>query len=181
MFEVEKFNIEGLLLFKPKKYSDSRGFFVELFKEQEFLENIGSSYSFVQDNESDSYDSVLRGLHYQIIHPQGKLVRAAQGKIFDVAVDIRKSSPTFGKYATVELSEENNFVFWIPEGFAHGFLSLEDHSKTEYKCSDYWCREGERGILWNDPNLNIQWPLNKTPIVSEKDQSLPSFLDAEYF
>jgi dTDP-4-dehydrorhamnose 3,5-epimerase len=180
MIDTELLGDSGLLVFKPKNYKDSRGVFAEIFRQEEIYSYLGN-YNFVQHNISESCKNVIRGLHYQVNKPQGKLIWVAQGKIFDVCVDIRKYSKTFGKHYSIELNEKDNFVLWVPVGFAHGFLSLSDCSKIEYKCTEYYSPSDERGILWNDNVLNIGWPLTDSPIVSEKDSKLSNFLDAEYF
>jgi dTDP-4-dehydrorhamnose 3,5-epimerase len=146
-----------------------------------FAKLTGRSVEFVQDNHSRSSRNVLRGLHYQIQHTQGKLVRALQGEIFDVAVDIRKSSSTFGQWVGETLSAENNKQIWVPEGFAHGFVVLSDFAEVEYKTTDYWAPEYERSICWNDPEIGIQWPDGIAPVLSEKDAQCTAFKDAETF
>ncbi|MGZ5077547.1 MAG: dTDP-4-dehydrorhamnose 3,5-epimerase, partial [Methylobacter sp.] len=142
---------------------------------------VGIAERFVQDNHSSSRRNVLRGLHYQIKQPQGKLVRVVQGSVFDVAVDIRKSSPTFGRHVGVELSAENKRMFWVPEGFAHGFVVLSDSAEFLYKTTDYWAPEFERSIAWNDPAIGIQWPLQDSPMLSAKDQQGKLLAEAEHF
>lgn len=168
MLEVEKLNIEGLLLFKPRVFTDNRGYFLETFNKERYLK-IGLATEFVQDNESKSAKFVLRGLHFQ--RPpfaQAKLVRVIKGAIFDVAVDIRKSSPSYGKYISVVLSEDNKHQLYIPEGFAHGFLSLEEDTIVNYKVSAFYNKESEGTILWNDSDLAIDWPSDNV-IISDKD------------
>ncbi len=173
--------ISGLLTIEPKVFGDERGFFFESFNRRRFAELTGYDVDFVQDNHSRSAKNVLRGLHYQIQHPQGKLVRVVQGAVLDVAVDIRKSSPTFGKHVAIELSSENKRMFWIPEGFAHGFVVLTETADFLYKTTDYWFPEHERCIQWNDPKLEIDWKLTATPVISAKDaQGLP-LADADLF
>ena len=177
--EVTRFNIEGPLLFKPQIFYDDRGYFFESYNEEVF-HSLGLQKKFVQDNQSSSHKNVLRGLHFQ--HPpfdQGKLVRVLKGSVYDVAVDIRKNSPTFGQHLRVELGAFNNFIFWIPPGFAHGFLSLEEDTIFLYKCTNVYHKESESGILWNDEDLSIDWGCDATPIVSEKDMELPSFQELE--
>lgn len=166
--------LPGLYLIKPKIYEDSRGYFFESFNKKLFT-NINLSVNFVQDNQSLSKKNVLRGLHFQVVpFEQGKLVRVVSGSVNDVVVDMRKDSPTFGQSYSVILSDKNKLMMWIPPGFAHGFLSLEDNTIFTYKCTAYYNKESERGIKWNDPRLNINWnALN--PIVSEKDAELPSW------
>jgi dTDP-4-dehydrorhamnose 3,5-epimerase len=173
--------IKDLLIIEPKVFGDDRGFFFESFNKRQFSELIGRDVEFVQDNHSRSVKNVLRGLHYQIQQPQGKLVRAVQGTVLDVAVDIRKSSPTFGQHVTVELSAENKRMLWIPEGFAHGFVVLSDSAEFLYKTTNYWFPEHERSILWNDPALAINWNLNVEPALSGKDAQGKLFTDAEHF
>ena len=158
-----------MLIIEPKVFGDDRGFFYESFNRRKFAELTGRDVDFVQDNHSRSVKDVLRGLHYQIQHPQGKLVRAVQGTVLDVAVDIRKSSPTFGQHVTVELSAENKRMLWIPEGFAHGFVVLSDSAEFLYKTTDYWYPEHERAIRWNDPALGIDWHLQSEPVLSARD------------
>lgn len=174
--------IPDLLIIEPKVFGDARGFFFESFNQKVFEQLIGRPGSFVQDNHSRSARHVLRGLHYQIKQPQGKLVRVIVGEVFDIAVDIRKSSPTFGKWDGVILSAENKRTLWVPEGFAHGFAVLSDYAEVLYKTTDYWAPEYERSILWNDPDLAIDWPLGgNTPILSKKDQEATPFREAELF
>ncbi len=167
--------LPDVCLLEPRKFGDSRGYFFESFNQRVFEGLTGASVSFVQDNQSCSARGVLRGLHYQVRQPQGKLVRVLAGAIFDVAVDLRRDSPTFGKAATFELSAENNLVAWIPAGFAHGFLSLADGSVVLYKASDFYAPAEERTLLWSDPALAIDWPVERIGgagglIVSEKDK-----------
>lgn len=174
-------SIPGLLIIEPTIFGDERGFFFESFNQRKFAELVGRNINFVQDNHSRSAKNVLRGLHYQIQQPQGKLVRVVQGAVFDVAVDIRRSSPTFGQHVSVELSAENKRIFWVPEGFAHGFLVLSDTAEFLYKTTDYWAPEFERSIAWNDPALHIQWPHHGVPALSAKDSQAKLFSEAEYF
>ena len=174
--------ISDLLIIEPKVFGDARGFFFESFNQKRFEQLTGRTDNFVQDNHSRSVKNVLRGLHYQIRQPQGKLVRVVTGEVFDIAVDIRKSSPTFGKWEGVMLSAENKRMLWIPEGFAHGFVVLSEYAEFLYKTTDYWAPEHERSILWNDPDLAIDWSLKgNTPILSKKDQEGVPFLQAELF
>lgn len=174
--------IPDVLIIEPKVFGDDRGFFFESFNQRQFEQAIGRQVTFVQDNHSKSVRNVLRGLHYQIQHPQGKLVRVAQGEVFDVAVDIRKSSPTFGKWVGVVLSAENKKQLWVPEGFAHGFLVLSETAEFLYKTTDYWYPEYERSIIWNDSSLAIDWPIKgKTPVLAHKDAGGVEFKKAEYF
>jgi len=170
---VEQFDIQGLLIIKPTIFSDDRGLFYETYSKNKYHE-IGLPIDLFQDNESISKKNVLRGLHFQNPpYDQGKLVRVIKGKVLDVAVDIRKKSPTYGKYLMVELTEENKYQFWIPSGFAHGFLSLTDETIFTYKCSNFYNKDAESGIIWCDTDLNINWGVD-TPIVSEKDNQLYS-------
>ncbi|MEW6562280.1 MAG: dTDP-4-dehydrorhamnose 3,5-epimerase [Pseudomonadota bacterium] len=174
--------IPDLQVIEPEVHVDARGFFFESFNQRRFEESTGCACRFVQDNHSCSTSHVLRGLHYQIQQPQGKLVRVVAGVVFDVAVDIRRSSPTFGKWAGMYLSEENKKIRWIPEGFAHGFLVMSERAELLYKTTNYWMPECERTIVWDDPDLAIDWPLNGAmPILSAKDRSAPTFRKAEVF
>jgi len=173
--------IPDVLTIEPKVFGDERGFFFESFNQAQFDAAIGRKVNFVQDNHSRSVKNVLRGLHYQIQHAQGKLVRVVHGSVLDVAVDIRKGSPTFGKHVAEELSSENKRMLWIPEGFAHGFLVLSDTAEFLYKTTDYWRPEYERCISWNDPTLAINWPLQITPALSAKDAQGMSLQQAELF
>ena len=181
-FEFIKTDIPDVVLIKPKVFGDDRGFFMEFYKKSDF-EKAGIDTDFVQDNHSRSVKGVLRGLHYQKEpFSQGKLVRCIKGSIFDVAVDIRKGSPTFGKWVGFELSEENKLMLWIPKGFAHGFLTLSGEAEVIYKVSGAeYSPHHEAGIVWNDKDLNINWPLDKTGsvLLSEKDKKLPSIKDAD--
>lgn len=175
-FIVKKTDFAGLLVFEPQKFTDNRGWFLESYKSSEF-EKLGLDAHFVQDNHSCSKYGVIRGLHFQKPpFAQGKLVRALAGSVLDIAVDLRKSSKTFGKYFALELNTKNNLILWIPEGFAHGFVSLEDESHLFYKCTKEYNKESEAGIMYNDPLLHISWPkLSVDAIVSEKDLELPLF------
>jgi dTDP-4-dehydrorhamnose 3,5-epimerase len=173
--------IPDVILLEPKIFGDDRGFFFESFNRARFEAAIGRSMTFVQDNHSRSVKHVLRGLHYQIKQPQGKLVRVVQGQIFDVAVDIRKSSPTFGQWVGEILSAENKRQLWVPEGFAHGFVVLSDTAECLYKTTDYYAPEHERCIVWNDQTIGIQWPFTEDPVLSPKDQQGKSLAEAEYF
>jgi dTDP-4-dehydrorhamnose 3,5-epimerase len=173
--------IPDVLVIEPKVFGDERGFFFESFNHRLFQEKTGLSPAFVQDNHSRSGRNVLRGLHYQIKQPQGKLVRVALGKVFDVAVDLRKSSPTFGKWAGTIISAENKRQLWIPAGFAHGFLVLSESADFLYKATDYYAPEHERSIIWNDPDIGIDWPLQGEPILAAKDEVGRSLKDAELF
>jgi len=173
--------IPDILIIEPKVFGDERGFFFESFNRRQFAELTKRDVDFVQDNHSRSMKNVLRGLHYQIQQPQGKLVRVVQGAVFDVAVDIRRSSPTFGHHVALELSAENKRMLWIPEGFAHGFVVISDTAEFLYKTTNYWAPEFERSIAWNDPAIGIQWPIQDEPALSEKDQLGKSLAEAEHF
>ncbi|MBD0263628.1 MAG: dTDP-4-dehydrorhamnose 3,5-epimerase [Tolypothrix sp. Co-bin9] len=173
--------IPDILLIEPQIFQDDRGFFFESYNQQKFTDKTGINLNFVQDNHSLSKQNVLRGLHYQIIQPQGKLVRTLVGSIFDVAVDIRKSSPTFGQWVGYELSAENKRQLWIPPGFAHGFVVLSQVAEFLYKTTDYYNPQGDRCILWNDPDLAIDWHLTASPILSTKDKAGKAFKDADLF
>jgi dTDP-4-dehydrorhamnose 3,5-epimerase len=179
--KATQLSISNVLLFEPTVFGDNRGFFFESFHQQRFNEAIGRTLSFVQDNHSKSAKGVLRGLHYQIQHPQGKLVRVVSGAVFDVAVDIRKSSPTFGKWVGEVLSGENKKQMWVPAGFAHGFIVLSESAEFLYKTTDYWYPEFERSIAWNDPTLNINWPIDGLPQLSVKDRQAATLDRAELF
>lgn len=172
--------IPGLLILEPRVFEDERGFFFESFNQRAFQEATGLHLTFVQDNHSRSVRSVLRGLHYQLPpKAQGKLVRVVAGEVFDVAVDLRRDSPTFGRWCGDYLSANNKRMLWIPPGFAHGFLVLSDYADFLYKTTDYYAPEYERTILWNDPDLAIDWPLTGTPILSAKDRAATRFRDAD--
>jgi dTDP-4-dehydrorhamnose 3,5-epimerase len=174
--------IPGLLIIEPRVFEDARGFFFESYNRRVFRQLAGCDPDFVQDNHSRSAHNVLRGLHYQIRQPQGKLVRVVAGEVFDVVVDIRRSSPTFGHWDGAVLSAENKRMLWIPEGFAHGFVVRSEHAEFQYKTTDYWAPEHERTILWNDPELAIDWQLGgKTPLLSGKDQAGKLFREAELY
>jgi dTDP-4-dehydrorhamnose 3,5-epimerase len=173
--------IPDVLIIEPKVFGDQRGFFYESFNRRQFASLIGRDVDFVQDNHSRSEKNVLRGLHYQIKQPQGKLVRVIQGTVFDVAVDIRKSSPTFGRHVSVELSAENQRMLWVPEGFAHGFLVTSPSAEFLYKTTAYYAPEFERSIAWNDPALSIAWPIQGAPSLSVKDQQAPLLADVPCF
>ena len=174
--------IPEVVLIEPKVFGDSRGFFMETWQQRAFQENV-ADVSFVQDNHSKSSQGILRGLHYQIQNPQGKLVRVTQGSVFDVAVDMRKSSATFGQWVGYELSEENHRMLWVPAGFAHGFYVNSDTAEFVYKCTDYYAPEHERSLLWNDIDVDIQWPLvdGRSPLLSDKDSKGSPFADADCF
>ncbi|KQP17280.1 dTDP-4-dehydrorhamnose 3,5-epimerase [Pseudorhodoferax sp. Leaf265] len=174
-------DIPDVVIIEPQVFGDSRGFFLESFNSQQFESTLGRRVDFVQDNHSRSAKGVLRGLHYQIQRPQGKLVRVVRGAVFDVAVDVRRSSPTFGRWVGVELTEDNQRQLWIPEGFAHGFLVLSDVADFLYKTSEYYAPEHERCIAWNDPAIGIDWPLEGLPNLSAKDQRGLPLTDADQF
>lgn len=173
--------IPDVVLLEPKVFGDDRGFFFESFNQARFEATIGRSVTFVQDNHSCSTKHVLRGLHYQIRQPQGKLIRVVRGEVFDVAVDIRRSSPTFGQWVGQILSAENKRQLWVPEGFAHGFVVLSDTAECLYKTTDYFAPEHERCIAWNDPAIGIQWPIECAPVLSVKDRQGTSLAEAEHF
>ncbi len=176
-FEFERLKIEDVILVKPKVFGDNRGFFMESYKKSEFFEN-GIDVEFNQDNHSKSSACVLRGLHYQAApYAQAKLVRCSKGRIYDVAVDIRLNSPTFGKYVKVELSEENKQMLYIPAGFAHGFVVLSDEAELLYKASGEYNQNADRGILWCDKDINIDWGIDFEPVLSEKDKNQPLLKD----
>ncbi|MDP1621506.1 MAG: dTDP-4-dehydrorhamnose 3,5-epimerase [Bacteroidales bacterium] len=174
--EITKTRLEGLLIIKPDVFEDDRGYFFESFNQEKFL-NAGLDLKFLQDNESKSKKGVLRGLHFQAPpFAQGKLVRVIRGSVVDVAVDIRKESPTYGKWDSVVLTGQNKWMYWVPPGFAHGFVTLEDDTIFFYKCTNVYNKASEGSILWNDPNLNINWGVAE-PLISEKDQVAPGFGD----
>ncbi len=180
--QITKTAIPDVLIIEPKVFGDERGFFYESFNANKFAELTGVKRNFVQDNHSKSAKGVLRGLHYQIQQSQGKLVRVVTGEVFDVAVDLRKQSPTFGHWVGVVLSAENKRQFWIPEGFAHGFLVTSETAEFLYKTTDYWAPEHERSLLWNDPAIGIDWPLNgEEPLLSNKDKVGKQLSEAEVF
>ena len=178
--KIIKTSIADVLIFEPQVFGDERGFFMETFRTSWF-ENLGLDINFVQDNHSASVKGVLRGLHYQEQYTQGKLVRVVAGEIFDVAVDLRKHSTTYGQHVSALLSAQNHRLMWVPPGFAHGFLVLSDRAEFIYKCSDYYAPEHERTLLWNDPELNIEWPLEQgqQPSLSQKDDEGMLFADAK--
>jgi len=173
--------LPDVLIIEPKLFGDARGFFFESYNRRAFHDATGLDVDFVQDNHSRSAQGVLRGLHYQIEHAQGKLVRVVAGAVFDVAVDIRKSAPTFGRWVGVELSAANKKMVWIPPGFAHGFLVLSDDAEFLYKATDYYAPSHERTIAWNDPDIGITWPLTGAPLLSAKDQAGARLSAAEVF
>lgn len=176
---VRPAGIPDVLLLEPKVWEDSRGFFFESFSARTFEESTGIRRTFVQDNHSCSKRNVLRGLHYQVRHPQGKLVRVVSGEIFDVAVDLRKQSATYGRWTGLRLSAENRRQLWVPEGFAHGFVTLSDHADVLYKMTDYYDPDAERVIAWNDPDLSIAWPVREGLILVPRDAQAPSLRAAE--
>lgn len=177
---VVETGLADVLILEPRVFGDERGFFMESYNRRRFVE-LGLPTEFVQDNHSRSARGVLRGLHYQIQQPQGKLVRVVRGAVFDVAVDLRRSSPTFGRWEGVELSEENKRMLWIPPGFAHGFLVLSDYADFLYKTTDFYAPEHERCLLWNDPEVGIVWPLEGEPILSAKDRVGRMLVEAELY
>lgn len=180
--QATRLTIPDVILFTPKVFGDERGFFYESFNQQKFAELTGLKREFVQDNHSKSQQGVLRGLHYQLPpKAQGKLVRVVHGDVFDVAVDIRKRSPTFGQWVGATLSAENKQQMWIPEGFAHGFVTLSDTAEFLYKTTDYYAPEYERSIAWDDPAIGIDWPFKSEPALSAKDQNAQLLAAAEYF
>jgi dTDP-4-dehydrorhamnose 3,5-epimerase len=171
--------LSGVLIIEPKMFEDARGWFCESYNERRFAESV-CDVRFVQDNQSKSGAGVLRGLHYQVVRPQGKLVQVLAGEIFDVAVDLRKSSPTFGRWTGVTLSATNRCQMWIPAGFAHGFVVTGESAEVLYKTTDYWAPEGERCIRWDDPMIGIDWPV-VAPVLSDKDRNGKSLAEAEVF
>lgn len=178
--QIHETDLKEVKLLEPRVFADSRGFFLESYNQRTFAD-LGIHDGFVQDNHSRSERGVLRGLHYQLIQPQGKLVRCVRGEIFDVAVDLRRSSPTFGQWTGHLLSEENKQMLWIPVGFAHGFVVLSATAEVLYKATDFYAPQGERSILWNDPNIGIQWPDAGTPVLSAKDAAGKALFEAEVF
>lgn len=176
-----RLTIPDVFLLEPRVFGDDRGFFFESFNEKVFNAAVGESVTFVQDNHSRSAKGVLRGLHYQVQQAQGKLVRVVAGEVFDVAVDIRRSSPTFGQWVGAILSAENKRQLWIPKGFAHGFVVTSESAEFLYKTTDYWAPEHERCIVWNDPAIGVEWPIDTLPILSEKDRQGVLLAHAEVF
>lgn len=174
-------SIPDVKIFQPKVFGDQRGFFMESFNKKTFTQLTGLDVEFVQDNHSRSEKNVLRGLHYQVEQAQGKLVRVTQGEVFDVAVDLRQSSDSFGHWVGVKLSAENKQQLWVPAGFAHGFLVMSDYAEFVYKTTDYYAPEHERSIRWNDPELAIKWPITSEPILSSKDREAVLFSQAELY
>jgi dTDP-4-dehydrorhamnose 3,5-epimerase len=179
--QVHQTDLPEVLIIEPKVFGDDRGFFYESFNQRRFQELTGMNPEFVQDNHSRSARGVLRGLHYQIRQPQGKLVRVVAGEVFDVAVDMRRASNTFGKWTGVVLSAENKRQMWVPAGFAHGFLVLSESAEFVYKTTDYYAPEYERAVRWNDPDIGIAWPLQGAPLLSAKDEAGASLGEAETF
>lgn len=173
--------IPGLKYYQPTIHDDSRGYFFEAFNERNFEKEIGREVNFVQDNVSNSSKNCLRGLHYQLRKPQGKLIYVTEGEIFDVAVDLRIDSPSFGQWFSIKISKQNKIVFWVPEGFAHGFLALSDHVNVIYKVTDYYAALDEHCLRWDDPQININWPLTGQPTISEKDGKGRYFRELPYF
>ena len=178
MFKFLETKIKDVFIIEPQVFGDDRGYFFESYKKSDF-DNAGLKYDFVQDNQSKSKKGVLRGLHFQKTHPQAKLVRVLEGEVFDVAVDLRKNSPTYGKWVGVVLSAENKKMFMIPRGFAHGFLVLSDIAVFTYKCDELYHPEDEGGIIWDDPDINIDWPFKKDILLSEKDMKNPLLKDSK--
>lgn len=176
--ELIKTDIEGVFILEPKVFGDNRGYFMETYNENEF-KKLGLNYNFVQDNQSKSKKGVLRGLHFQKKYPQAKLVRVLEGEVFDVAVDLRKNSSTYGKWVGVVLSSENKKQFMIPRGFAHGFVVLSETATFTYKCDEFYHPEDEGGIMWNDKDVAIDWPINEEPLLSEKDKKHPSLKESK--
>lgn len=173
--------ISDVLVLQPKVFGDTRGFFFESFNARDFEQSTGLNIEFMQDNHSKSAHGVLRGMHYQIQHPQGKLVRVVQGEVFDVAVDLRQTSPTFGHWVGEFLSAENHKQMWVPPGFAHGFVVLSESAEFLYKTTDYWYPEHERSLLWNDPTVGIKWPIDFEPQLALKDAAGKRLKEAEIF
>lgn len=179
--EYQPLAIPDVVLMTPKVFGDERGFFMETFRQEEFIKRCGN-YQFVQDNHSSSKKGILRGLHYQHKQPQGKLVRVTKGEVFDVAVDMRQNSPTFGEWVGVLLNETNKQLLWIPPGFAHGFYVTSEMAEFQYKCTDYYAPGDEYSLLWNDPAVAIEWPLqSESPTLSEKDELGKNFASCPYF
>lgn len=178
---VTETSIPGVLVIEPKVFGDERGFFFESFNLRQWREKTGLDTEFVQENHSKSNRNVLRGLHYQIQQPQGKLVRVIAGEVFDVAVDLRRKSPTFGQWTGIRLSAENKKQFWVPEGFGHGFVVLSEVAEFLYLTTDYYSPQHEREIIWNDPDIAIDWPFEGAPLLSEKDEKAPYFKEAEVY
>lgn len=178
MFKFNETNIKDVYIIEPKLFGDNRGYFMETYNEDDFKNN-GLNYDFVQDNQSKSKKGVLRGLHFQKKHPQAKLVRVLEGEVYDVAVDLRKDSPTYGKWVGVLLSSDNNKMLMIPRGFAHGFVVLSETAVFAYKCDEFYHPEDEGGIMWNDPDIGVEWPYDGELILSEKDKKHPLLRDCK--
>jgi len=179
--KVTPTQLPEVLLLEPAVFGDKRGFFMESWNARAFLDATGVEAQFVQDNHSRSARNVLRGLHYQVVRPQGKLVRVATGSVFDVAVDLRRSSPRFGQWVGAELSADNKRQMWIPAGFAHGFLVLSEIADFLYKTTDYWIKEHDRTVRWDDPAIGVRWPLSGAPVLAAKDVNAPLLAAAEVF
>lgn len=180
-YTVTQTALPEVIILEPKVFGDDRGFFFESFNQRDFQQATGLDVNFVQDNHSKSSQGVLRGLHYQIQHPQGKLVRVTQGKVFDVAVDLRRSSPHFGKWVGVELSADNKRQLWVPPGFAHGFVVVTEFAEFLYKTTDYWYPEYERSLLWSDQTVGVQWPVNMEPKLAAKDAAGKFLSEADVY
>jgi len=179
--KIQTTALEGVLVLEPRIFADARGFFFESFNARAFHEATAVEADFVQDNHSRSARNVLRGIHYQLVRPQGKLVRVVAGRVLDVAVDLRRSSPQFGRWVAIELSADNARQMWIPPGFGHAFLVLGDSAELLYKTTDHWIVEYDRALAWNDPTIGIDWPLSGEPVLSPKDAAAPRLADAEIF
>ena len=177
--QVIETSLAGVLILEPRVFADDRGFFLETYRREQFVE-LGIDVEFIQDNRARSAKNILRGLHYQLQHPQGKLCHVTRGEVFDVAVDVRRNSPNFGKWTGVVLSEKNHRMLYVPPGFAHGYCTLTDDVDFLYKCTDRYFPEGERSIIWNDPQIGIEWPVD-SPLVSDKDRQAPLLADAECY
>lgn len=180
-YTVTSTSLAGVLILEPRVFSDDRGFFYESFNQRDFNTATGLDIKFVQDNHSQSKQGVLRGLHYQVQHAQGKLVRVTRGEVFDVSVNLQRNHPEFGQWAGVYLSEQNKKQLWIPPGFAHGFLVLSEQADFLYKTTDYYSPSAERCLLWNDPELGIRWPVESHPTLTEKDRQGSKLVDADFF
>lgn len=178
---VSKTDLDGVLVLEPTVYGDDRGFFQESWNRSTFHDVVGLDADFVQDNHSRSARDVVRGIHYQLPNPMAKLVRCTFGRVFDVAVDLRRSSPAFGRWVGFELSDENHRQLWIPEGFGHGFAALSDRADLQYKTTAYFDQAADRAIAWNDPDLGVEWPIQGAPVVSDRDMRAPKFRDADVF
>jgi len=181
LVKVETTSLDGVLVLEPRVFGDARGFFFESFNARAFRQATGLDAVFVQDNHSRSARNVLRGIHYIVARPQGKLVRVASGRIFDVAVDLRRSSPTFRRWTGVEMSADDHRQLWVPPGFGHGFVVLSESADVLYKTTDYWYAEHDRSLLWSDPAIGIRWPVSGAPIVSDKDAAAPLLAQADLF